>query len=81
MTRKPKRLKVSVRRRRERVRPGSSAPVSIPLGGPEGKPFFVAGPYDDITIIISKLTRAVGPDGFHYVVPIDPETEFLEDGS
>ena len=49
----------------------------IPLGEPEGKPLFVAGPYDNATKIIAKLTAAVGPDGFHYLVPLDPETEFF----
>ncbi len=58
-----------------------ACPISIPLGGPEGKPLFVAGPYDDVPIIISKLTRAVGRDGFHYIVPIDPDTEFFVDES
>lgn len=45
--------------------------VDIPLGGPEGKPFFVAGPYDKVDRIIAKLTKAVGPDGFHYLMPLD----------
>jgi hypothetical protein len=42
--------------------------VPVPTGGPEGKPFFVAGPYDNVQQIMAKLTRAVGPDGFHYMV-------------
>lgn len=54
--------------------------VHVPLGGPEGKPFFVAGPYDNVPTIIAKLTRAVGEDGFHYIVPVDPDTEvFIEE--
>jgi hypothetical protein len=54
--------------------------VRIPLGGPEGKPFFVAGPYDNVDRILAKLTKAVGPDGFHYMIPIGPDTEiFIDD--
>ncbi len=45
----------------------------VPLGGPEGKPFFVAGPHDNVPRIIAQLTRAVGADGFHYLVHLDPE--------
>jgi hypothetical protein len=52
---------------------------SIPLGGPEGKPFFVAGPYDNVDKIIAKLTKAVGPDGFHYLMPLAPDTELFFD--
>ncbi len=51
--------------------------IEIPLGGPEGKPFFVAGPYDDVPRIIAKLTSAVGPGGFHYFAPVGPGTELL----
>ena len=44
--------------------------VQIPLGGKDGKPFFVAGPYDNVDQIMSKLTRKLGPDGFHFVFPL-----------
>jgi hypothetical protein len=47
---------------------------SIPLGK-DGKPFFVAGPYDNVDRIMSKLTRKLGPDGFTYVVPIGGDQE------
>ncbi len=54
--------------------------VHIPLGGPEGKPFFIAGPYDNVDRIIAKLTKAVGPDGFNYLVSVGPGTEvFMDD--
>lgn len=54
--------------------------IQIPLGGPEGKPYFVAGPYDDVPRIMAKLTSAVGPGGFHFFAPLDPGTElFLAD--
>jgi hypothetical protein len=52
----------------------------IPLGGKDGKPFFVAGPYDNVDRIMSKLTRKLGPDGFTYIVPIGGDEEvFLLD--
>lgn len=52
--------------------------VKIPLGGEDGKPFFFAGPYDDADRIMARLTKAVGPGGFHYVLPLaDPN--FFED--
>ncbi len=54
--------------------------VPIPLGGKDGKPFFVAGPYDNVDQIMSKLTRKLGPDGFTYLVPIGGDEEvFLLD--
>ena len=54
--------------------------VHIPLGGPEGKPFFVAGPYDNVDRIMAKLTKAVGPDGFNYLVTLGPDPEdFMDD--
>jgi hypothetical protein len=42
--------------------------VDVPLGGPEGKPHFIAGPYDDVEQIMATLTRTVGPEGFNYTV-------------
>ncbi len=45
----------------------------VPTGGPEGKPFFVAGPRDDIPRVMNQLTRAVGKEGFHYLLPLDAE--------
>jgi hypothetical protein len=52
--------------------------IDIPLGGGDGKPFYFAGPYDDVDRIMAKLTKAVGADGFNYVLPLaDPE--FFED--
>ena len=50
--------------------------VPIPLGK-DGKPFFVAGPYDNVDQIMSKLTRKLGPDGFHYLVPLSRDEEFF----
>ena len=54
--------------------------VPIPLGGRDGKPFFIAGPYDNVDRIMAKLTRKLGPDGFTYLVPISGDEEvFLID--
>lgn len=60
--------------------------VTIPLGGKDGRPFYFGGPYDNYDRIIRTLTKAVGPDGFTYVVPLgedQPEwgdsVEFDED--
>jgi hypothetical protein len=49
---------------------------SIPLGK-DGKPFFVAGPYDNVDQIMSKLTHKLGPHGFHYLVPLSGDEEFF----
>jgi hypothetical protein len=45
--------------------------VPVPLGGQDGKPFFIAGPYDNVDQIMAKLTRKLGPDGFHFFVPFN----------
>ena len=42
----------------------------IPVGGPDGKPFFVAGPRDDAKRIVEHLTRRLGADGFDFLVPL-----------
>jgi len=49
--------------------------VPIPLGK-DGKPFFVAGPYDNVSRITAKLERKLGPDGFHFLVPLSGDEEF-----
>lgn len=52
----------------------------IPLGGKDGKPFFIAGPYDNVDRITAKLRRKLGPDGFHFLFPIGGDEEvFLPD--
>jgi hypothetical protein len=41
--------------------------------GQDGKPYFVAGPYDSpwrCRQIIRTLTDRCGPDGFHYLMPL-----------
>lgn len=47
---------------------------TIPVGGPEGKPYFIAGPNDDPDRILAHLTQLCGPEGFHFSAPIDPLT-------
>ena len=45
----------------------------IPVGGEDGKPLFIAGPYDDPERVINVLERNVGPGNYHYIVPFgDP---------
>ena len=54
--------------------------VPIPLGGKDGKPFFFAGPRDNVDQIMAKLTRKLGPDGFHFFFPMSGDEElFLPD--
>ena len=50
----------------------------IPLGR-DGKPFFVSGPYDNVDRILDKLTRKLGPNGFHYMIGIDGPDEVILD--
>jgi hypothetical protein len=50
----------------------------IPLGR-DGKPFFVSGPYDNVERILDKLTRKLGPDGFHYMIGIEGLDELILD--
>lgn len=44
----------------------------IPLGK-DGKPFFIPGPDDKVNLIMAKLTRKLGSDGFGYLVPLDED--------
>lgn len=46
--------------------------VDVPLGGPEGKPYFFAGPHDNVDRIMDTLMKKLGPDGFTYTVPLNP---------
>jgi hypothetical protein len=48
-----------------------AAKEDVPVGGPDGKPYFFAGPDDKVDVIMERLTQAVGPDGFEYTVPVD----------
>lgn len=48
-----------------------ACPTSIPLGGEDGRPLYVAGPYDRPQVIVAKLTKRLGPDGFNFLIPAD----------
>lgn len=55
----------------------AASPVEVRTGGSEGKPFFINGPYDNVDRIMAQLVRAVGPEGFHYLLG-NPETDDFE---
>jgi hypothetical protein len=46
--------------------------------GRDGKPFYVAGPYDNARKIVNHLARRLGAGEFDYVVS-EPEDDFFED--
>lgn len=48
----------------------SAVKEEIAVGGKDGKPFFIAGPYDNVDKILRHLTERLGPDGFIYLIPI-----------
>lgn len=43
---------------------------SVPLGDGTGKPFYVAGPFDNAKWVLHKLDQVVGPGNYHYFAPI-----------
>jgi hypothetical protein len=43
-------------------------PTPVPTGGPEGKPLFVSGPYDNVERIVAQLRRTVGDGNFHFLL-------------
>lgn len=47
-----------------------ACPLEIPLGGPDGRPYFFAGPNDNVDRIMKILTDKLGPDGFTYTVEL-----------
>jgi hypothetical protein len=51
----------------------------LTFGGPEGKPFYVAGPDDDAPMILQKLRKRLGKDGFHFIAPEDDWEAVEED--
>lgn len=52
--------------------------VEIPLGGEDGRPFFIAGPYDDPDRIMRILDRKVGQGNYTFLVPMGPPGFFDE---
>jgi hypothetical protein len=55
----------------------AAAREEVPCGGENGRPLYIAGPYDDVPRIIAQLRRHVGDDGHDFVVPVGPP--FAED--
>lgn len=60
-----------------------SCPTSFDFGD-NGKPTFISGPYDSETRrqqIITQLTERCGPEGFHFIMPMETEDfqDFYED--
>jgi hypothetical protein len=47
---------------------GSRCATPVPTGGPDGKPFFVNGPYDDVDRVMAQLRRAVGEGNFNHLI-------------
>lgn len=52
--------------------------------GSDGKPLYIAGPYDGKAkreMVLRILTKKLGPQGFHYVIPLEPDEDeyFAED--
>ena len=39
--------------------------------GRDGKPFFMAGPYDNVNKIMRTLTQTVGTNDFNFITPLD----------
>lgn len=51
--------------------------------GSEGKPLYVAGPHDGEAkreMVLRILTKKLGSQGFHYIMPVDPDgEEYIDD--
>ncbi len=52
-------------------------PTPVHTGGPEGKPFFINGPYDNVEKVIDQLTRAVGAGNFNVLISAGPDGPLL----
>ncbi len=39
--------------------------------GKDGKPFFIAGPYDNVARILKQLEKTAGPGNYDFLAPID----------
>ena len=53
--------------------------IPVPVGDPEGKPFYMSGPYDDIDRVLATLRRTVGEGNFHYLIEVEPGDPFDDD--
>lgn len=52
--------------------PAAACLETVPLGGPDGRPFYMAGPDDDTDRIRATLTRVCGAGNFVFAVPTGP---------
>lgn len=52
-------------------------PTPVRTGGPDGKPLFINGPYDNVERVIEQLRRTVGEGNFHYMIGAGPNTPML----
>ncbi len=43
----------------------------ITFGGPQNKPFYIAGPHDDIAKIQRQLIKEVGVNGYDFLLPVN----------
>ena len=53
--------------------------IEIPVGGKDGRPFFFAGPYDNVERIMRTLDRKVGPGNYHFFAPLGDPMMFDDD--
>ena len=51
---------------------------TVPLGGKDGKPLFIAGPYDNSKRIIQILERNVGAGNYNYSIPVEDSSSLEE---
>lgn len=50
--------------------PSGKAPVFNVKFGKDGKPFYIAGPDDNIDYTVKKLSKSAGEGNFHFIVPL-----------
>lgn len=53
--------------------------VEVPLGGEDGRPFYVQGPHDDVEMILSRLSQKRGSDGYDFTIRGEPRVARMED--
>ncbi len=51
----------------------------VPTGGPEGKPLFVNGPYDNVDKIMAQLRKSVGDGNFHFMIRTSEDGPVITD--
>lgn len=51
----------------------------VPVGGEDGQPFFIAGPYDDPDQVRRTLNRSVGEGNYQFIVPMGDPSMFGDD--